>query len=71
MYPGMSMDMSWMGLASLAWLVLTVAAVAAAVWLVATFARGDDRARRTLDDRLARGEIDVDEYRSRRAVLRG
>jgi putative membrane protein len=33
--------------------------------------RGTDSARQILDERFARGEIDQDEYRRRRATLEG
>ncbi len=57
-----------------------VAAIVVAVSMVAQRRRGGSSAPATvaasgpqalLDDRVARGEIDEDEYRRRRAVLRG
>ena len=62
-----------MGLGSLLFLALVVIGI---VLLVrgssedASF-RTEDGARRLLDERFARGEIDEDEYRQRRLVLEG
>lgn len=63
------------GLGELVLVLFWIFVVAAAVWLVLTFARpatgsGDaGSARRILDERLARGELDVEEYRTRRTAL--
>ncbi len=51
------------------WIIVTVGAIAGAAWLFATFARIDRRARRALEQLLARGEIDIDDYRRRIALL--
>jgi len=64
----------WWWLMGVAWLVLLAAVVAIAIALTrrrdtSTGSRGS--AQDTLDDRFARGEIDEDEYRKRRDVLRG
>lgn len=60
----------WGSLMMLTWVVV----IAAAVWLVTRSSAGDRnspaRAREILDERLARGEIDLDEYRQRRDALR-
>lgn len=70
MFPQWHMDMSWMGLTSIVWALLTVVAIVALMWLVATLSRGSaTQARDVLDELLARGEIDADEYRRRRSVL--
>lgn len=79
----MGYDWGWswgMGFGMLFMALFWVFVVAAAVWLVLTLARpreagGSDRgtagrtALRILEERLARGEIDVEEFRSRRAAL--
>lgn len=67
----------WFGLSGLLMGLFWIFVVAAIVWLVLTFSRtqtrigGDDprSALRILDERLARGDIDVEEYRARRAAL--
>ena len=58
------------------WMWLTgVLTLVALAWLVASVARGAGRpddsasARRILDERLARGEVDRDEYGERLAAL--
>ena len=74
MFPGYQfMDQSWMGWmiggSVLFWLVI----VGLVVFATARFApreRGGD-ALAILDRRLARGEIDVDEYRTRRGLIVG
>jgi len=53
------------------WLIVTAAAVVAAGWLIVTFSRADRDVRRVLEQRLARGEIDIDDYRARMALLGG
>ncbi|HET8568626.1 MAG TPA: SHOCT domain-containing protein [Candidatus Limnocylindria bacterium] len=63
---GWGMGLGWL------WMVaFWVFIVSGAVW-VALSVRGDggrDGARRILDERLARGEIDVEEHRARLAAL--
>lgn len=60
------------------WLVMLafwVFVIAGIVWLVLTFGRpqqrggGETSAMHILEERLARGEIDVEEFRTRRAAL--
>lgn len=60
------------------WLVMLffwVFVIAGIVWLVLAFGRpqlrggGETSALRILEERLARGEIDVEEFRTRRAAL--
>ena len=51
------------------WIALTVVAVLAAAWLVTTLSRADRRIRQVLEERLARGEIDIEDYRTRMALL--
>ncbi len=50
---------------------MTIAAAIAATWLVLTFRRIDRRARRALEERLANGEIDIDDYQRRITLLEG
>ena len=65
----------WLGPLLMA--VLLVAVVALAVWVVVRASRGraarpesgSGAAERILEERFARGEIDEEEYRSRRAAL--
>lgn len=65
----------WMWFGGVFWLLFLAALVALIVWLVTRGTGGgrpsseDDRARRILDERFARGEIDEEEYRRRREVL--
>ena len=40
MFPQWHMDMSWMGLTSIVWALLTVVAIVALMWLVATLTGG-------------------------------
>lgn len=61
--------MNLLDLTTMIWVILTVAAVVAVTWLVVTFASIDERIRHTLERRLARGEITMDEYRARVALL--
>ena len=61
--------MNLLDVTTMLWVIVTIAAVVAATWLVITFARVDERIRRTLEQRLARGEITMDEYRARVALL--
>ncbi|HWS46817.1 MAG TPA: SHOCT domain-containing protein [Acidimicrobiia bacterium] len=62
-----------MGLVMLAFWTLVIVAIVALVrgdgWRSGRPERGSD-ALRILDERLARGEIDADEYRQRRDLLR-
>jgi putative membrane protein len=52
--------------------VFLVAIVALAAWAVRRFAPGSgSSARRMLEERFARGEIDAEEFRSRLAALQG
>jgi putative membrane protein len=64
------------GLGGLVMMLFWVFLVALVVWLVLTFGRsqgrgsdGDGTAMRILEERLARGEIDADEFRTRRAAI--
>lgn len=76
MVPMMPM-MPMMGYGWIFMLLFWVFIVAGTVWLVLTLTRsqaprsqGDgESALRILQERLARGEIDVDEFRSRRAAI--
>ncbi|WP_307857172.1 SHOCT domain-containing protein [Pseudarthrobacter albicanus] len=70
-------DMGLMWLWMLGWSVLLLAGLAALVWVIARLASGGGRspdnrpgsARSILDERYARGEIDDEEYRTRRETL--
>ncbi len=64
-------DIDLATIATAFWTLVTVAAVIAGAWLVITFRRIDRRARRVLEERLANGEIDIDDYRRRVALLEG
>ncbi len=75
-YPWMNCGTGYMGLWAILSLVLSALLIALAVWVVMRLARSSQPAdtagaRRILDERLARGEIDVEEYRTRRAMLSG
>ena len=65
--------MSWMGIFGLVGLVLLLAVIVAGVYLgvrLASPSLEKDSGRALLKRRLAAGEIDVDEYYEREAVLR-
>jgi putative membrane protein len=77
----MMFDGGW-GFMAFGWIFMVlfwVFLIAGAVWLVLTVTgqagrrQADDRgsAERILDERLARGEIDVDEYKARKAAIGG
>jgi putative membrane protein len=62
------------------WVLMTLTSVIALAALVAiaylifravqpTLERGDDEAQRLLDERFARGDLDIEEYQRRRALL--
>jgi len=72
MGPGYMMDptyMGWMMIGSVVfWFLLVAVAIFAVVRLSPSRERGAD-AVATLDQRLARGEIDADEYTSRRNLI--
>ena len=60
------------------WILFWVFIVAGIVWLVSTLARSQARlgdgastALRILEERLARGDIDSEEFRIRRAAIEG
>ena len=62
------------GFGGLFMVLFWVFVIAGIVWLVLTLARpqpgsGDRGARRILEERVARGEIDVEEFRVRRAAI--
>jgi uncharacterized membrane protein len=65
------MDMSVMTVATIIWWIVSAVAVIGLVWVVFVFLRSDREARRVLEERLARGEIDVDDYRNRVALIEG
>jgi len=65
--------MSWMGILAIVGLLLLLALIAAGVYLGIRSARPrleKDSGRALLERRLAAGEIDVDEFYEREAVLR-
>lgn len=60
----------------LPWVLFWVFVIAGIVWLVLTLghsqgrgAEGASSARRILEERLARGEIDAEEFRARRVAI--
>ena len=64
----------WFGPGSLLMVLFWVFVIATIVWLVLTFARPqasgrDDTALRILEERLARGELDPEEFRVRRSAI--
>ena len=69
------MDGYWFGFGGLLMLLFWVFVIAGIVWLVLALSRsqfprgGESSALRILEERLARGEIDAEEFRGRRAVL--
>ena len=73
MWDGDRMGRGWWWVMGIGWLIFLVVIVILAVVLVRGSANG--RSRGSADDilaeRFARGEIDDDEYRRRRAALRG
>jgi putative membrane protein len=75
-YAGMAMMWPWM----IVWTLVGIAAIVALTLVIIRLERGSapqaswpdngtDSARRILDERYARGEIDHDEYRKRRDTL--
>ncbi len=74
MFPGYPyMDQSWMGWmiagSVLFWVALAAIAIFVIVRVVPTRERSD--ALSVLDQRLARGEIDAEDYRARRSLIVG
>lgn len=64
----------WWWVMGIGWLVFLAALVIVAVVLLRHYQVGQGRrssAQDVLDERFARGEMDVEEYRRRRDVLRG
>ena len=68
----------WFGLGGLMMVLFCVFLIAGIVWLVLALSRPQTRGRdgapdaiRILEERLARGEIDAEEFRTRRAALEG
>ncbi|MEK6224945.1 MAG: SHOCT domain-containing protein [Chloroflexota bacterium] len=65
----------WFGFGGLLMLLFWVFVIAGIVWAVLTLSRqqhargGDSGALRILEERLARGEIDTEEFRTRRAAI--
>jgi putative membrane protein len=75
MFPGSQyMDQSWMGWmiagSALFWIALAAIVIFAIVRLSPTRDRGSD-ALAVLDQRFARGEMDAEDYRSRRSLILG
>lgn len=74
MFPGSQyMDPSWMGWMMGGSLFFWLAIIGLAVFAIARFSsreRGGE-ALELLDQRLARGEIDAEEYRTRRGLILG
>lgn len=69
------MDGSWFGFGGLLMLLFWIFAIAGIVWLVLLLSQsqvrggGQSSALRILEERLARGEIDAEEFRTRRAAI--
>jgi putative membrane protein len=67
----------WFGFGGLLMLLFWVVVIGGIVWLVLALSRqqrahsgaGGSGALRILEERLARGEIDTDEFRTRRAAI--
>jgi putative membrane protein len=60
----------WMAVESLIWVLVVVAVVVAVISLMrGGFGNGSESARRILEERFARGEIDQDEFNHRLAAL--
>jgi putative membrane protein len=65
----------WFGFGGLLMLLFWVFVIAGIVWAVLTLSRqqhargGESGALRILEERLARGEIDTEEFRTRRAAI--
>jgi putative membrane protein len=78
MYDG---TFGWWGFGMMLFMaVFWIFVIAAAVWLVTTLTRrsggtetqsSDGSALRILEERLARGEIDIEEFRARKAAIEG
>lgn len=67
-------DGGWMWLWGTLMMLTWVVVIGGAVWLIVRATRSHDRppastARQILDERLARGEISLDEYQQRRDLL--
>lgn len=73
------MNGDWFGFGGLFMVLFWVFVIAGIVWLVLTLTRSTTRANddgrsaavRILEERLARGEIDAEEFRTRRVALEG
>ena len=69
------MDGYWFGFGGLLMLLFWVFVIAGIVWLALALNRsqfprgGESNALRILEERLARGEIDAEEFRTRRAAI--
>jgi putative membrane protein len=69
------MDGYWFGFGGLLMPLFWVFVIAGIVWLVLAIGRsqlplgGESSALRILEEQLARGDIDAEEFRTRRAVL--
>jgi putative membrane protein len=69
----------WFGLGGLVMVLFWIFVIAGIVWLVLALSRSQTRASddgrsaavRILEERLARGDIDAEEFRARRLVLEG
>ena len=69
----------WFGLGGLVMVLFWVFVIAGIIWLVLTLSRSTTRANddgrsvavRILEERLAGGEIDAEEFRTRRVALEG
>ena len=65
-WPGFGFHWAWM---VIVWIAMIALIVWAVVRIAPTSGPGDSAARRALDERFARGELDRDEYRRRHRQL--
>ncbi len=68
-YPMWPMAGSWIALAILGCVALTVLLVVVAMRIEKPWQDLPDRPKQVLDERLARGDIDLEEYRKLRALI--
>jgi uncharacterized membrane protein len=74
MFPGSHyIDASWMGWMAVGSALFWIMLAAIAVFAIRRLGSRDDRddSLKVLDQRLARGDIDADDYRSRRTLILG
>lgn len=72
MFPGGYMDPAWMGWMGIGSLLLWAGLLGLAAFVAVRLTRPraeSGRGKELLDERLARGEIEPDEYRAKRALI--